>query len=142
MVKIDVKIPPVSVRALSVSLGQARIETEQAIFYVRENLTQSPEPGYLSPLEAFLSGLAGCEVIMFQMLAQQLGLSDKAEFGVECRGEFKLSEGLAFLEITYHLKGVPPDEAKALVDLVKTYCPVYSTVRKSGVKIKEELVVS
>jgi len=56
-------------------------------------------------------------------------------------GEFEMGIGLKKLNIKYIIKGLSLDEARALLEMVKQSCPVYSTIRKSGVVIEESLVV-
>ena len=137
----EIKIPLTHVEGESDTFGKAKIIAGESIFYVKENIMSPSEPGYPSPLEIFLSGLIGCEIIMFQMFASQLDLLGKFNIRISVDGEFKMSEGLEKLTIKYYVKGISPDEARALLEMVKQSCPVYSTIKKSGVVIEESLVV-
>jgi uncharacterized OsmC-like protein len=137
----EIKIPLTHVEGESDSFGKAKIIAGQSVFYVKENILSPAEPGYPSPLEAFLSGLVGCEIIMFQMFASQLDLLGKFNMKVEADGEFEMGEGLKKLNIKYIFRGLSLDEARALLEMVKQSCPVYSTIKKSGVVIEESLAV-
>ena len=137
----EIKIPLTHVEGESDTFGKAKIIAGDSIFYVKENIMSSSEPGYPSPLEIFLSGIVGCEIIMFQMFASQLDLLGKFNIRITVDGEFKMSEGLEKLTIKYYVKGISLDEARALLEMVKQSCPVYSTIKKSGVVIEESLVV-
>lgn len=137
----DIKLPTVKVEAVSDGFGKVKINTGEAVFYVKENILSPSEPGYPSPLELFLSGLVGCEAIMLQILARQLNIEDNLNVEITAKGSFEFQKGLVSLTLNYVFNGVSKEDAEALLVLVKEYCPVYATLRRAGIEISEEATV-
>ncbi len=138
---MEIKIPPVNVRAtFNNKTGYIDIEARN----VRYKITELPEHGgkgdTLTPLEAFIAGLASCEAIMARMIAAQMGVKDLEKIKVEADAEFDIGTGLKKLRITYIIGGVEKDKAETIVDLVKKMCPIYNTLSKTT-NIEDRIVI-
>jgi uncharacterized OsmC-like protein len=110
---------------------------------VRE-ASELPEFGGLgsdfTPLEYMLASLASCEAFMFGMFAKMLSKKMPiVEISVE--GEFGIGEGVKSLRIKYHISGIEEETALAIINQVKTTCPIYNTLVKACDKISEEVIV-
>jgi putative redox protein len=136
---LEVELRPVAVRArLAGGSGEASVEGR----WGRLGVGEPPEVGgredLPSPLDLLAASLASCEAFMARMIASKLGVALE-EVEVEVEARFELGRGLTEAKIKYKLKGAPRGEAEKIVELVKTYCPIYTTLAKSGAKLEEEL---
>ncbi len=135
-----VKIPKIRVEARNEPGDPyTRVRARQ----VEYEVTELPEHGgrgdRLTPLEAFLAGLASCEAIMFRMIQSQLSPQHEPKVSVDAEAEFEMGQGIKSLKVKYRVEGMPPEEARRIIELVKTSCPVYNTLNKTLDKIEEEL---
>jgi uncharacterized OsmC-like protein len=138
---MEIKIPPVSVKAVfNNKTGYVDVEARGVTY----SITELPEHGgkgdTLTPLEAFIAGLASCEAIMARMIAAQMGLKEIEVIRVDADAEFGIGEGLKRLHVRYVFSGVDRDRAEAIVDLVKKMCPIYNTLSKV-INVKDEIIV-
>lgn len=108
------------------------------------SVSEPPEMGgrddLPSPLDLLVASLATCEVFMAKMIAAKLGLKP-GSIEVEVEGSFSVGEGLREASIVFKFSGLNKGEAEKVVEMVKSLCPIYATVAKEGVKLKEEIVV-
>ena len=139
----EIRIPTITVKATT---GPQDPYTSIKARDVEYEITELPEHGgkgdRLTPLEAFLAGLASCEAIMFRMIQSQIAPDHKPRVEVEARGEFEMGKGITRLQITYRVEGMPPEEARRIIELVKSSCPVYNTLKKALSEIEEKIEVS
>lgn len=138
----EVRIPPINVTATTKPGDPYTLVRARDVEY---QVTELPEHGgrgdRLTPLEAFLAGLASCEAIMFRMIQSQIAPQYTPTITVEAAGQFEMGKGLKSLSIVYKVKGIPEDEARRIIELVKNSCPVYNTLRKALETVEEHLVV-
>ncbi|MCE4601720.1 MAG: OsmC family protein [Desulfurococcales archaeon] len=130
-------IPPVEVEAQTVpgAEGVARARSLEV------TVSEPPEVGGtgrgFTPLELFLLGLASCEVSMFRMIANRMGVQ-YGRVTVRVRGVFEIGVGLKEVAIRYVVEGAGPGVDR-VVENVRKMCPVYNTLRRAGVVIREEI---
>ncbi len=96
--------------------------------------------GFPTPLEAFISSLAACETITFKAISKNM-LNVIPEISCEIEGSFEWGTGLKYINIMMKVKGLKIEDANIIFEMAKNTCPVYVTIKKSGVEIKESLAV-
>ena len=135
-----VRIPAVRVEA---ELDPSSTEGFARARNLTVTVSEPPEVGGsgagFTPLELFLMGLASCEASMFRMIASRLGVEFKG-VRVSVQGEFEIGYGLKRLHIIYNVRGASGDVHR-VVELVRSSCPVYNTLRRAGVEVSEEIVL-
>ncbi len=127
---------------------EAELDPKSAEGFARaRNLTvtvsEPPEVGGsgagFTSLELFLMGLASCEASMFRMIASRLRVVFRS-VRVSVQGEFEMGYGLKRLHIVYNVSGASGDVDK-VVELVRSSCPVYNTLKRAGVEVTEEVLL-
>lgn len=137
----NLKIPEIAINGVLLDKNTVKIEGEGKELVLKETLFGEKITGFINPLEAFLAGLIGCELIMYRMLYEMLGYTGDLEMEISTAGSFKIGYGLESLRIRYYIKGLEEQEARAILELVKAYCPVFGTIKRAGVSISEELIL-
>jgi uncharacterized OsmC-like protein len=138
-----IEIPRVEVSAEA--SGDRPVAVVSSTRGITVEVSELPEfggiPGKMTPLELFLAGLASCEVFMFKMVADALGVGKSFRVAVSASGRFKLGEGLVELKLLVRVKGIERGLAEKIWSIVKAQCPIYSTLRRSVESVDEELLV-
>jgi len=98
--------------------------------------------GKPTPLELFLGGIASCKTFMFRMIASMLNVSKNYSITVKMNGKFRIGVGLEKLYVEVTINGLDETLAEKIYTLVKSNCPLYTTIQKLGVEITEKLVVT
>ncbi|BAN90855.1 OsmC family protein [Aeropyrum camini] len=98
-----------------------------------------PEKG-LTPLGLLAASLASCEVLMSRLVGRMLGYNS-FDVRVSVTADVQVGEGLRSLSVKYVFKGIEPSAARLIVGKVKELCPVYNTLARNGVTVKEEVRV-
>ncbi len=137
----EIKIPPIRVESFFNKNREYVVVKARDISY---EITELPEHGgkgdRLTPLEAFIAGLTTCETIMFQMISSQLFPGKKIDIKVTAESTFKMQHGIQSLKLIYTVEGLEEKDARNVIELVKTSCPVYNTLKKA-INIEEEVII-
>lgn len=138
--KFHIKLSPVEARAV-IEDGSAKVKVGGLdIDVFPEPEAGGPEKG-LTPLGLLAASLASCEVLMSKMIARMLGINGlKVE--VLVNADIQLGVGLRSLEIRYKFHGVDEKTARDIAAMVKSQCPIYNTLAKEGVDVKELVQVA
>jgi len=136
------EIPPVRVDAsYNAEDNLVRVTARGVSVEVGELPEHGGRGDRITPLEAFLAGLASCEVFMFRHVAEAMGIKDGYNVEVEVRGDFEFGEGLKHLDLEIKVRGLDKDTAEKVFELVKNYCPVYNSIRKMNAVVHEKIIV-
>lgn len=93
-----------------------------------------------TPLKLLSQSLASCETIMFNMVAEKLNaVPSRLEADVEM--EFQIGYGLKKAIVTYYVGGIDEKTAKRIVEMVKSNCPVYRTLSRTGATIEDRIII-
>jgi len=92
-----------------------------------------------TPLKLLSLSLASCETIMFNMIAEKIGVKPK-NLEVDVEMEFQVGYGLRKAIITYKVEGLDETTANRIVEMVKRNCPVYRTLARTGATIEDKIV--
>jgi len=136
------EIPPIRVNA-SYRAGDSlvRVNARGVVVEVGELPEHGGRGDRITPLEAFLAGLASCEAFMFRHIAGTMGVEGDYSVEVGVRGDFKFGEGLVHVDLELKVRGLDRDTVEKVFELVKNYCPVYNSIRKTGSVIHEKIIV-
>ncbi|MCE4603905.1 MAG: OsmC family protein [Aeropyrum sp.] len=137
--KFEIKLKPVLAKA-RLAEGSARVEVGGVeIDVYPEPEAGGPDKG-LTPLGLLASSLAACEALMASLVARMLGVGGVG-VEVDVKADIQLGTGLRSLELKFKFSGVSEDLARDIVKMVKSQCPVYNSLARDGVKVKEEILV-
>ncbi len=135
----EIRIPPISVYVI-LDNGLVKVRARNIETFIDELPEHGGRGEHVTPLESFLAGIASCEIYMYKMILEKMGYKPRA-LEVKCNGKFELGEGLQSLGIEVRVAGVDRDVAEQAWELVRKYCPLYATIRRAGVEVKERLEV-
>ncbi|MCE4621945.1 MAG: OsmC family protein [Desulfurococcales archaeon] len=94
-----------------------------------------------TPLKLLSLSLASCETIMFNMIAEKIGVKPK-KLEVDVEMEFQVGYGLRRAIVTYKVDGLDETTANRIVEMVKRNCPVYRTLARTGAIIEDKIVTT
>ncbi|MEB3780231.1 MAG: OsmC family protein [Desulfurococcales archaeon] len=136
------EIPPVKVGAsYSVKDNLVKVTARGVVVEVGELPEHGGRGDRITPLEAFLAGLASCEVFMFKHVAKAMGIKEGYDVEVNVRGDFEFGEGLKHMDLEVKVRGLDRETAEKVFELVKNYCPVYNSIKKMNAVVHEKIIV-
>lgn len=118
---------------------QVQVNVRSHEFYLDEPKdTSGGQDTGISPVEALLTALGGCKVIMAKSFARQQGINLNS-ISIEVTGELdndgymqrnpNVRPGIPKINCIYHINADnTDDEIKAFVEFVDRYCPVADTI--------------